>query len=292
VIALVLLYKWALLCGVLLAPTLALVGCHLAARDKAMQTLCVSQGASLGVLLAMGVLESFEAGPAALMAGPFAAAAVFAALTYVGGERLVAQRQASKTTFFTSVFASLLALGYLVSALFPHLEGHMSQIFFGDVSTLSDGEAVVGSALGLGGLFFLWAYWREVSSQSFSFAIFGELVFLRGRRPGPRVFSALALLLLVFSVQVMGFLFTVGCLFLPTALGKILANHGIRSHLVFAAVAASVSTLTGFLVSLRFSRLPTVPTIVVTLLALGTAAIVVRRRESPEARRALLRRPS
>jgi ABC-type Mn2+/Zn2+ transport system permease subunit len=68
--------------------------------------------------------------------------------TYLGTERLTIQSKVSKSTLFASVFALLLACGYFVSALFPALESHMTQIYFGDLATLLEHDAQVACGLG------------------------------------------------------------------------------------------------------------------------------------------------
>lgn len=266
---LILIYKWAILAGMAMAPALALIGGQLAARDQAMQTLCVGQGATLGVLLGLGILKMAEAGTSAEAIGPFFTAGIFSVLTYLATERTIRKRQASKNTVYSSVFAVLLALGYLVCAVFPPLENHMSQVFFGDLATLSNGEAGVTVFLGGLALLLFTKSWRLITRQSFHHAVFG-------REPSAMegVFPWLLVAALSFCVQYLGFLYTMACLFLPTTIASRIRGRGIRFHFVFSSLLGALSALVGFLLSLRYSQLPTVPLIVIAMVVFGTLALV------------------
>ena len=276
---LVLLYGWTLVAGAVAAPALALLGAQLATRDRSLQTLCVSQGSMLGVLVGLGVLPWLERLPAVGPAVPFAFALAAAAATYLGTERLVAERMASRNTTFAFVFSLLLASGYLVSAVFPALESHMTQIYFGDLATLPTSAAQLCVAGFGAALLLLVRHGRALANGSFEWAIFGEPISSRGER----LFRVLALAMLCLSVQYLGFLFTVTMLFLPTAMMRGLRGGGVRRHLALAALLASAGTVAGFLLSLELTRLPTVPTIawVLFLHALGVIgaerALPVRR---------------
>ncbi len=269
---LVSIYKWAILAGMLMAPALALIGAQLAARDKAMQTLCVGQGATLGVLLGLGFFKLLDATEAWIAVGPFFTAGLFSVFTFLMTERLVRKRQASKNTVYSSLFASLLALGYLVCVLFPPLESHMSQVFFGDLATLSNSEAFVTSMLGLFALGYIGREWRVVSKDSFHQTVFGKETVHTSFSPA-QIFPWLLVVALSFCVQYLGFLFTIACLFLPTTLATRITGRGIRFHFLFSSILAAVSAYGGFLLSLRFTRLPTVPAIVVVMILLGSASV-------------------
>ncbi|MEZ4749615.1 MAG: hypothetical protein R3B54_03015 [Bdellovibrionota bacterium] len=90
-----------------------------------------------------------------------------------------------------------------------------------------------------------------------------------------RSFNLVSLLLLCFSVQFVGFLFTAACLFVPTTLLGLARGMGLRAHLVGCALTASISVAVGFAFSLWQTHLPTVPTIVFVLaLCTGIVALV------------------
>ena len=61
--ALLSIYAWTIAASTILGSALALLGVQLAARDRAMQTMCIGQGAMLGVLVGIGFFLGFEATP-------------------------------------------------------------------------------------------------------------------------------------------------------------------------------------------------------------------------------------
>lgn len=262
------LYRWTLPAGAVFAGALALLGCHLAARDRAMQTVCVSQGAMLGVLLALGGMQSLTHADPDSHFGPFLSSIGISALTFMVTNALAKRRSMSKNTLFAAIFSILLASGYFVSALFPALESHMAQIYFGDLATLTEYDAKVTLLLGIVCLGGLIAFWKPLSNQSFETAVFGEYASSFSRRAGRRwtvLFNLLALAMLCFSVQFLGFLFTIATLFLPTTILTYLSLPGLRKHLALAVLTASTGATAGFLMSLRFTRFPTVPSIVLSI---------------------------
>lgn len=258
------LYQWTFIAGCTAGPALSLLGGQLATRDRAMQTLCVGQGAMVGVLLALGFLPHLEEVGLATVV-PFLSALVVSALTYLVTDRLVEKRLASRNTTFAFVFAVLLACGQLIGALFPALESHMAQIYFGDLATLTilDSKVtVVASLLSLGVLLF---FRHSIGNQSFECAIFGDALAARRGLKGMIGFKLLTLVMLCFSVQFLGFLFTIAMLFLPTGLLSLSRRKGLGLHSLLCVGLAAVTAASGFLLSLSYTRLPTVPTIVVLM---------------------------
>jgi ABC-type Mn2+/Zn2+ transport system permease subunit len=208
--------------------------------------------------------------------GPSVTAIIVSALTYLTTERLVKKKVASKNTFFAFVFALLLASGHLVSCLFPALESHMAQVYFGDLATLTEGGSLLTFFISASCLAVLLVLGRVISNQSFESAIFGELISSKHHRVSHFAFKMVTIIMLCFSVQFLGFLFTIGMLFLPTALMSWGMEKGLKRHLIFCGVVAVVASITGFTASLHYTRLPTVPAIVVamfliSLLILGAA---------------------
>lgn len=257
------LFGWSLFAGALTAPTLALLGCQLAMRDRAMQTLCIAQGGTFGVLLGIGILQSTElTGIWELL--PVLLSFAAAAITFSATEAITRKRMASRNTFFACVFALLLAAGHLISHAFPAMESHLSQIYLGDLATLSPTGAQVAAAIAFFCFCFVGIGWKRTTEASFELALFGETVQTKDHAPFP--WASLALI--AVGVQSLGFLFTVSLLFVPTAILSRLGPLGVRYHLVASAIVALVGTWVGFSLSLAYTRLPTVPAIVcVTALA-------------------------
>lgn len=259
------LYRWTILAGGVMAIALSLLGCHLAARDRAMQTLCVAQGATLGALLGMGILHALLAEESRVHYSPLLLAMSTAGVAYWVGELVAKGRSASRNTYLAALFVTLLSASALVSALFPALESHMAQVFFGDLATLTDRDSSIALTGAILAAVWLVVRWRVLSDQTFEIAVLPESAPLRRYPIDVTCFSAIALLLLAFSVQFVGFLFTAGCLFLPTSILATSRAPGLARHLFSCAVVAVVGTVVGFSLSLALPRLPTVPAIIAML---------------------------
>lgn len=255
-LALISIFWLSILAATVLGSGLALLGAQLAARDRAMQTMCVGQGAMLGVLVGVGLCQFFHLPAAGEASVPFVLALLSAAVTYWVSERAASRKAASSNTHFAALFAALLAGGNLVSAVFPALENHMAQKYFGDLATMSEGAAATALAVGAVLLGVLGFFSRVVTRDSFAVAILGSR-----RTQTQIVFAIGTLVTLCFSVQVVGFLFTASSLFLPTSILSFGRKSGLRSHLASCANTAAFACCGGFAVSLCLTRLPTVPTI-------------------------------
>lgn len=255
-------YAVTILAASVLGAALAGLGTQLAARDRAMQTLCISQGAMLGVLLGLGIFD-FMADLALVSSGaPFVLGLVLAAATSYVSERLAASGGSSNNTHFAALFAVLLACGYLISALFPMLESHMSQKYFGDLATLSRSESYATLAVGLVLLPLAIAFRRQITRDSFAIAILGAPQ--KSTKWG-NLFAVGSLIVLCFCIQTVGFLFTIACLFIPTSVLSFGGKSGMTRHIVSCAMVGGLATALGFILSLVFSHLPTVPTIIAVM---------------------------
>jgi hypothetical protein len=271
------LYKLTLIAGITTAVALSLVGAHLAAQARAAQTLCVGQGASLGVLVGMVLVCQFQSDEAlASSPWPWIAGLAFAGGIYALGNRL-SRESASRNVTFIALFAFLWSLSPLLSGLFPRIDDHLTQVYFGDLVTLSERTAELALGMSLLTLAAFAKVAPELRRYSFNCALTGARSFLarkalRSWRLG--AFEALFLVLLCFSIQFLGLLFTLGCLFLPTVLLTRSRTPGASRHLFWVGLASSLGCFGGFFVSLFSSRLSTVPTVLVTLAVVST---VIRR---------------
>jgi ABC-type Mn2+/Zn2+ transport system permease subunit len=270
-------YAWTLPAGAAFAAALAVLGAHLAARDRAMQTVCVSQGAILGVILALGLAGGIEHPESEDHFVPFLISSAVSALTYWVTQRLARARGSSKNTVFAAVFAILLASGYFASAIFPALESHMTQIYFGDLATLTEFDSKLTLFLGALCLAGYFGFWKPLTNQSFETSVFGELLSSPSERAWSLLFNCLALGMLCYSVQFLGFLLTISALFVPTTVLSYLRGQGALKHLLLVALTAGAGTLAGFLGSLRFTRFPTVPSIALATLAICLAIALPER---------------
>lgn len=89
-----------------------------------------------------------------------------------------------------------------------------------------------------------------------------------GRAPFS-TFDIITLVTLCFCVQTVGYLFTIACLFIPTAVASRQLQAGLLRHLWFCGLTAFVASGAGFFLSLESTRLPTVPTIIAVMLPLS-----------------------
>jgi ABC-type Mn2+/Zn2+ transport system permease subunit len=254
------LYLGAIVSGLLCATALALLGCHLVSRNQSLQCLVISQAATVGVLA--GAALNF--GSAAVSANelPLITGLLFASLTALVSDRLASGRAATESGIHLALFSLLLAMSYWLVSFFPALESHFSQAFFGDIVTISGNTLWVSSGVSALVLTVLLIGWKRFSDQSFTISI------MSGTPPDNRfallVFRTLSLLLIVTSIYAMGFLFTIAFLLLPTVMLSSTRVPSIKRHFVLICVAAISGFSAGFLLSLHFDRISTVPTIVLT----------------------------
>lgn len=270
-------YQTTIAAGAVMAGALALLGMQLAARDKAMQTVCVGQGASVGVIVGLAVIGVLHSSQFALPLIPFGFGISGSVLTVWLTDRLVARKLSSKNTVFAAAFSVLVAIGHLIGSLLPGLENHLTQIYFGDLATLSDGHSKVALGVGVAVTVYLAIGIRAVTLNSFDAYWVGEKRVLSRGGWMVKCFPTVSVVLICLSVQALGFLFTIACLFLPTA---ILANApagGLKHHARRCFVTAAVSSLAGFALSLCFTRIPTVPAVVVCLLVFAGLAVAIIR---------------
>jgi len=273
--SLVELYRFTIAAGVLTALALSWTGAHLATQARAAQTLCVSQGASLGVLLGMQAVCSLQ-GDEALVTSPWPS------LTGIGVAALVyflidgfTRKAPARNVVFIAAFAFLWALSPLLAGLFPRIDDHLTQVYFGDLVTLSDANTWM--ALGISTLQLGYLAWagRSLNRLSFDIAITGSHSFpARAMAETWRLqgFQILGLVLVCFSVQFLGLLFTLGCLFIPTVVLSRPGRAGVSLHLGVSLLTAGLGAALGFILSLLSGKLSTVPTVIVLTALIGLVA--------------------
>lgn len=265
-----LIYLWNILAGSLLGGFLSVLGPHLACRDQAMQLLCAGQGALLGVILGMGLDKAIGKEHT----WPFPLGLAIALLVFLLTQRMVKNKTQSRNTYFAFLFCLLNAISFCVSSLLPQLETHMTQIYFGDLTTLVTSECIEVIVLTLLASCFLGMRFKSFLNQSFEVAIFGR----QASHASDPLFQGLILTTLSVAIQHVGYLFTMGCLFIPTAILSYSKIPGYRGHFILCFVGTVISVLLGFYLSIMLPRVPTVPSILILQSAIFLLFTVVHRK--------------
>ena len=270
---LLVLFKWTILASMISASVLAFIGVQLAATEKSVQVLSMSQGAILGVLIGMAAIGFAVHDGSELETHflPLLFSSILAFIVSQYGEYITRRVSSSKNTYYVAIFSFLMAFSYLLSSMFPALESHMTQVFFGDLATLTNFDSIVTVVLSAACFVFFFFTNNVVLNDSFESAIYGlEKRFLPGKnRLLQLIVNIVSTVFICFSIQFLGLLFTISCLFIPTS---ILAYHNagsVKLHVALCMIGSVVSSALGILLSLYFSSLSTVPCIVVVLVAVS-----------------------
>lgn len=291
-------YSYSLVAIVIVAAALALVGSQIAARQSITESLVISQASAFGVSCAVALpawlafsyrsvstpagvelLAATKAG-LALPAVKFIIGLVITALVVrlcrgiMGLSAHAALSVAasggpeSRNTFFIGIFVALTALTFLLTAVSPALEAHVVAAFFGDPTFISPGEASAIAVLAAIVCGFMAWQWRAISCWSFELATFGAPPLGARLNRSQWGFGIAVLVLLYSAVVLMGLLFTLSCLLIPT----ILIAPACRNNATFSRAIAPVAILGaagGFIFSLWEGSLPTTPCITLGLAISG-----------------------
>ena len=257
---LLVIYRWSLPASVIVAAVLAMIGAQWTAREKSAQIFVLGQGSSLGIVLglALNILLGADYHALNLFLG-----LSIGGLTLLASEYLV-ETKADRNHVYLTLFVVFLALTYLLTSLVPSLESHMASSYFGDLAVMSDGGAMINLVVGLlfGG--FLWFYWKPLSAASFQ--LVNQSHIHRSRRD--LVFDIGTLVVTTLTIQNMGYLFTVGSLFISTTLAS-RNSRNLRAYTVRLVTISVVGTFIGFMLSLLSTNLPTVPCVLLGQLFVG-----------------------
>lgn len=256
-------YIWTIVGGTVAASALALVGAQLAARNQSVQALVVSQGAGLGVILALA-LNAGKAEPHSHIADvlPLLLGSVGSFAAFVLCEAIIQKRWPSRNTYFIGLFSILMALSYTLVAMIPTLETHMAASYFGDLTLATEHEQILISFIGLSAVIYLLANWRLISSWSFDQMTFGSFVANRREMRAQLGFVAVSMVLISASVHFLGLLFTLATLFIPS-LFLVRAQTHMKGLAIRLLISGALGSLAGISLSLLEGHLPTVPTIAV-----------------------------
>lgn len=279
-----LLYKWALMSSLVIAPALALVGAQILARNWTMRALIVGQATSLGTyvgLLLISLLglvhDSGNPGDDVthylfVLLTSVTVAGLLGAATLNLESKLFRHEDPTRSGYTISVYALLIAITTAIMALSPHLESHLASAFTGDLSTASDLESRLTLSFGLGVLGWIWLRWAELAKVAFR-----KTILLQSKPHFEWLFTGIALFAMALSMHSLGILFVIGSMFVPAsiimAFGK--RNSRLMDFRVKLCIVAIVGTFTGFCFSLIVQSVPTTPAIIFFQFAL---AIFIGRR--------------
>ncbi|NUN06743.1 MAG: metal ABC transporter permease [Bdellovibrio sp.] len=259
-IDLLVIYRWSLPASIIAAGVLAMIGAQWTAREKSAQIFVLGQGTSLGIVLglALNILLGVDYHILNLVLG-FSVGG----LTLLASEYLVETKADRNHVYFT-LFVIFLALTYLLTSLVPSLESHIASSYFGDLAVMSDGGSILNLVIGIlfGG--FLWFYWKPLSMTSFH--LVNHSYIQRSRRD--LFFDIGTLVVTTLTIQNMGYLFTIGSLFISTTLAS-RNSRNLRAYFNRLMTISVVGCFLGFLLSLLSTNLPTVPCVLLGQVLVG-----------------------
>lgn len=253
-------YKWSLPSSVWMAAVLALIGSQWSAREKSAQIFVLGQGASLGIVLGLviNILLGTDFHGISLVAG-----LSLGWVTLLLMDQLI-QTKSDRNHIYLTLFVFFLSLTYLVSYLTPALESHIAASYFGDLAVMSDTGAQLCLLTAVVFGIFVLKFWRSLSLASFQMVNHSYI----HRTWQNRVFDVGTLLLTTMAIQSMGYLFTIGSLFIATSFTST-RSRNLQSYLIRMLVISLGGTALGFAISLISTNLPTVPCVLLGQMMLG-----------------------
>jgi zinc/manganese transport system permease protein/iron/zinc/copper transport system permease protein len=253
-------YSWSIPASVVIACSLALIGGQWVARERSAQIFVLGQGASLGIILGLvlNIALDLDWHFLNLVCG-FA----LGFLTLLLSELWISKRS-GRTHVYLTLFAFFLALTYLITSLTPALETHMAAAYFGDLAVMSVHGAQISLLTGIIFVIFALKFWRRLSGISFQ--LMNQSLIHQSKVDF--IFSVSTLFLTTLAIQNMGYLFTIGAVFIPTTFAS-QNSSGLKAYSWKLILISVLGTGVGFSLSLLSTNLPTVPCILLSQIAVG-----------------------
>ncbi|MDG0815380.1 metal ABC transporter permease [Bdellovibrio svalbardensis] len=253
-------YKWSLPSSILMAAVLALIGAQWTAREKSAQIFVLGQGSSLGIVLGLviNILLGTDFHWLSLLLG-----LILGGLTLVLSDLMV-ERKSDRNHIYLTLFVFFLALTYLMTALTPSLESHMASAYFGDLAVMSDTAGKISLIAALVFAVFILVNWRHLTRISFELVNHSWI----HRSLKNRLFDFGTLLVTTLAIQGMGYLFTIGSLFIATTFAS-QRSRNLRSYTLRILTISTLGCLLGFSLSLLSTNLPTVPCVLIGQILVG-----------------------
>ncbi|HWU42329.1 MAG TPA: metal ABC transporter permease [Bdellovibrio sp.] len=253
-------YKWSLPASFVMAAALAMVGAQWTAREKSAQIFVLGQGSSLGIVLGLvcNILMGTDFHWLSLLLG-----LTLGWLTLVISD-LAIEKKSDRNHIYLTLFVSFLALTYLITSLTPSLESHMASAYFGDLAVMSDSAGKLSLVAAIAFIIFVLQFWRELTRISFELVNHSWI----HRSWKNQLFDIGTLLLTTLAIQGMGYLFTIGSLFISTSFAS-QRSRNLASYTRRILFISSVGCLLGFSLSLISTNLPTVPCVLLGQIVVG-----------------------
>lgn len=268
-IELLVIYKWCIISGIIVGGTLALVGAQLASRNESIKSFLLSQSAALGILIALMIEiivvpeHQHELGLFPIIMGFITASVMFYIFDHF--KKLNGR---FKNSYFLSVYVVLLAIESVCIALTPNLDSHSKNSYIGDISLVSNIEAQFISVIAILIFIFIWKKWHQITHISFMKNTFDQFISSSKQKKVNLYFTFSTIVLITLSVELLGMLFTLSCLFVPIVIlsGKNISLVKIKYLL---PVSATFGVTTGVLASFTLMKLPTVPAITIFIVIMS-----------------------
>ncbi|WP_413585380.1 metal ABC transporter permease [Bdellovibrio sp. HCB274] len=258
-------YKWSLPASVVMAAALCLIGAQWTAREKSSQIFVLGQGSSLGIVagLVINVLLGADFHWISLAGG----LGIGAITLYLSD--LLIQTKSDRNHIYLTLFVSFMSLTYLLTSLTPSLESHMASAYFGDLAVMSDTAAQLCMLMAAVFMVFILLNWRLLTQVSFQLVNQSWI----HRTWKNRCFDLGTLLITTLAIQSMGYLYTMGSLFIATCFASERSKnlHSYTQRILFISV---VGCLLGFMTSLLSTNLPTVPCVMLGQILVGILTYV------------------
>jgi zinc/manganese transport system permease protein/iron/zinc/copper transport system permease protein len=271
---LVLIYKWSIVAGSIVAACLAIVGAQLSARNQALSSLVTSQSSAFGITVGLSILASFHIHGLSFLPG--LCAVLFALLSNNIEKKLIKVNSQAPYSFHIALFSILMALNYLLMNLVPSVESHVAASYIGDLTLSSDPESITIGIISILFLAYCLKAWNFITRHSFNLSTYTSFLPSKKDLLHHKIFSIMSIIVIALSVQLMGLLFTLSALFLPIT---ILSHSKIslpRMPYVLAITAATSCTV-GFSTSLVFEKFSTVPLISIVIALSSALSLVIHK---------------
>lgn len=240
-------FQRAIIVGVIMAITAALLGVFVVIRRMSFFTDAVSHASLTGVALALLVGVH-----------PFIGAVIVSILVGLLVSRLQRSGKQEVDTIIGVLFSTTLALGVLIISLMNGYRGNLFQYLFGDIIAVNSSDVALSFVLLSIVLVVLFGAFKSLTKV----AVHEDMARVDGVRVGliDGLFLVVLAAVVAVGLKVVGAILMSALMILPAATAQYLAKS-FRSMVILSVVSAVVSMCGGLFIAAAFS-LPTGPTIV------------------------------